>query len=527
MKLPMDIVTMAMTFPAIMHRIDAFLIALDACKMLNLPINPKLALEAVTKDSDNSDEHSEKKINFQAGMGPNYERLEFLGDTFLKMAVTIAIYSQCPHSDECQSHVERMLLICNQNLFNHAVNRGLQEYIRSKSFDRRTWYPNLKLKRGKMFKTEVKHTLGDKTVADVCEALIGAAYLSTDGNFDMAVKAVTKMVKGKNHKMLAFNDYYEAYKPNMPKWQTGPSTMAQRMIVRQIAESVGYEFKSPTLLQSAFIHPSWTYERLPHYERLEFLGDALIDMAVVDHLYKRFPIEDPSWLTRHKTAMVSNEFLGCISVKLKLRQHLKHSTTAIIGKMNDYVADLEQAELEARRETGTTGENLLAGFWHKAQNPPKVLPDIVESLVGAMFVDSQYNYAVVQDFFNRHIQPYFEDMDAYDRNARGDPVSALQQKVHHEFCCTRVRILTKEVPLSPDYGLRALTQNEMQAALLVHGKVILDAKAETGRDAKNVVASLALKKLEGMSAEVWRKEMECDCRAGLETLRDMENISME
>lgn len=42
--------------------------------MFNLDIGPALALEATTKDSENSDEHGQEKINFKSGMGPNYER---------------------------------------------------------------------------------------------------------------------------------------------------------------------------------------------------------------------------------------------------------------------------------------------------------------------------------------------------------------------------------------------------------------------------------------------------------------------
>ena len=81
---------MAYTLPAIIFQLENNLIALDACKSLGLDIRPDLALEALTKDSDNSDEHAEEQVNFQRGMGRNYERLEFLGDSFLKMSTTIS-----------------------------------------------------------------------------------------------------------------------------------------------------------------------------------------------------------------------------------------------------------------------------------------------------------------------------------------------------------------------------------------------------------------------------------------------------
>lgn len=70
---------MAYLIPSIVHRLEQNLIALDACKMLELDIHPDLALEALTKDSENQaeDDGSEsmetfEPINFQPGMGSNY-----------------------------------------------------------------------------------------------------------------------------------------------------------------------------------------------------------------------------------------------------------------------------------------------------------------------------------------------------------------------------------------------------------------------------------------------------------------------
>lgn len=91
----------------------------------------------MTKDSDNSEEHQDEKINFRHGMGKNYERLEFMGDCFLKMATTISTFSQYPESNEFDFHVTRMVMLCNKTLFNTAtVKLKLYEYIRSMAFSR-------------------------------------------------------------------------------------------------------------------------------------------------------------------------------------------------------------------------------------------------------------------------------------------------------------------------------------------------------------------------------------------------------
>jgi endoribonuclease Dicer len=127
--------------PAIIHRFESHLIALEACELLDIAVRPALALEAVTKDSDNSEEHDAAPINFRRGMGNNYERLEFIGDCFLKMATSLSIYVHSPHNDEFHSHVDRMLLLCNKNLFETAKKLKLYEYIRSAAFSRyeRLW----------------------------------------------------------------------------------------------------------------------------------------------------------------------------------------------------------------------------------------------------------------------------------------------------------------------------------------------------------------------------------------------------
>lgn len=127
---------MAYLLPSAITRMESLLIALETCDVLDLQIRPDLALEAVTKDSDNTDEHRHEQIHLQRGMGKNYERLEFIGDCFLKMATSISIFCISPDNDEYEYHVRRMLLICNKNLFNTAINKELYKYIRSAGFSR-------------------------------------------------------------------------------------------------------------------------------------------------------------------------------------------------------------------------------------------------------------------------------------------------------------------------------------------------------------------------------------------------------
>jgi len=127
---------MGYLLPPALSRIESHLITLEACEALGLEVRSELALEAMTKDSDNTEEHRSEQIHVQRGMGKNYERLEFIGDSFLKMATSISLFSKCPDNDEFEYHVRRMEMICNKNLFGVALKLKLYEYVRSKGFNR-------------------------------------------------------------------------------------------------------------------------------------------------------------------------------------------------------------------------------------------------------------------------------------------------------------------------------------------------------------------------------------------------------
>ena len=284
---------------------------------------------------------------------------------------------------------------------------------------RRVWYPEgPKLLQGKginRFKQEHKHPLNDKTMADVCEAIIGAALLSPLPQdeahyFDNAVAAVTAMVDSPNHAMMTWREYFSFYKT--PGYQTAPPTRSQIDLADQIANRHGYRFRHPRLLRSAFLHPSYpfSWEKVPCYQRLEFLGDSLLDMVCVGFLFHRFPDRDPQWLTEHKVslfsrsvahliapilyqslncavelsnllqkgaiqqhchahlisfqmAMVSNKFLGALCVKLGFHKHLRSNGSSLEAQIRDYVMEIQETEREA---------NGAVDYWVHAKSPPKV-----------------------------------------------------------------------------------------------------------------------------------------------------------
>ena len=174
-------------------------------------------------------------------------------------------------------------------------------------YSRRHWYPQgLKLEWGKGFtKPEEKlseHCLGDKTIADVCEAIIGAALFSykDTGDKDLAVRAVTVLVANDAHTALEWSDYYPLYQK--PAYLLLPAFAREIELAKIVERTDRYHFKNPRLLFSAFLHPSFPFswsQGVPCYERLEFLGDALLDMVNINLLFE-YDGKDPQWLTEHK-----------------------------------------------------------------------------------------------------------------------------------------------------------------------------------------------------------------------------------
>ncbi|KAI1433141.1 hypothetical protein GGR50DRAFT_670129 [Xylaria sp. CBS 124048] len=525
--LPVDIVAMAYNLPAIIYRLESSLIVSEACEMMGFHLQSELALEAMTKDSDNTDEHSETQVNVQRGMGGNYERLEFLGDSFLKMSTTIALFSQIPDSDEYQYHVDRMVLVCNKNLFNNALELKLEASIRTKAFDRRTWYPEgLNLLKGKRPKPPGSHALADKSIADVCEALIGAAYMTgyEQKNLDTAIKVVTKFVNNANHKMTKYSDYYAAYKK--PEWQIAAPRAAHCDLANEIEQKMGYKFKYPRLLRSAFTHPSYgsIFEGIPNYQRLEFLGDALLDMTCVDYLFQNFPGADPQWLTEHKMAMVSNQFLGCLCVSLNLQKHMLSMAASLQKEIADYVVVITDARTQAEEAAVASGLGRAAyarNYWISEKRPPKCLPDLVESYVGALFVDSEYDYQQVQRFFNDHVLPYFEDIHLYDTYANSQPVTLLSNILATQFRCMQWSVPCSET----DDEDGEFTAKKIVAAVMIHGSVRESAFSDSGRTAKLKAAQKMLHKLKDMSLDAFRTAFDCGCSSHVD--KQLETLTLE
>ena len=93
------------------------------------------------------------------------------------------------------------------------------------------------------------------------------------------------------------------------------STRPSNWAARAVADRIGHHFADPTLRQRALTHRSASGR---NNERLEFLGDGLVNLIVAEALYHRFPQADEGWLTRARAQLVREESLAGIARELAL-----------------------------------------------------------------------------------------------------------------------------------------------------------------------------------------------------------------
>ncbi|KAJ6538596.1 hypothetical protein B0H10DRAFT_2140601 [Mycena sp. CBHHK59/15] len=203
----------------------------------------------------------------------DYERLELLGDSFLKFLSSIYVF----------------------------VNEPLACLVQAKHFGPKSWQPpNFRISEdpptkaeSSKLRRESEQRLGDKVVADVAEAILGAAYLS--GGSDVSLKAAKAM-------NLPF--------PNVEQWSDfgrklliPPPTITAKLkpgALEAVETIVKHKFKHPHLLAQALTHSSVSAFERVSYERLEFIGDAILDFLVIQHIFDRNPKLTPGGLTMLK-----------------------------------------------------------------------------------------------------------------------------------------------------------------------------------------------------------------------------------
>ena len=511
-RLSPEAASTVLAWPAILHRFESYLIALEATESIGLKGLPaELALEAFTKDDSADDHETQTHDGNLRGMGKNYERLEFIGDSLLKMTSTIAVYNRTT-CDEEGMHCRRMEVLCNRTLYNTATGSlQLPLYIRSRGFARDTWYPeNMILLQGRGVKKEPEpvkhglkeHQLGMKTIADVCEATIGACVVASGGlpvadRFDLGIRAITRLVESEDHDIESWSDFARMHKP--ARWQLDKEDPQANFLARTISSKIGYTFNYPRVIRSAFTHSSDMLAPVPDLQRLEFLGDAVLDYVCIWWLFSTNPTRNPQWLTEHKMAMVSNKFLAALAVTLDFDQIFHVRTSKLAADVFTYATEVREARSDP---------SCPIDFWTRIKSkPPKALSDLVESTLGAILIDSNFDYTHIENFFWAHVHPFFTDIGKYDGFANRHPTSYVYKKLTDEYGCTDFKVLSTEAE-------EGRIETVITAGLVVHNTTLSWSQGESARYAKVRASQQALEKLEGMSREEFRRKFACDCARG-------------
>ena len=125
-----------------------------------------------------------------------------------------------------------------------------------------------------------------------------------------------------------------------------------------IEKKCNYRFRNKKYLQQAFLHRSISSKPRQNYERLEFLGDAVIDIVVSRELMREFPEGDEGILTQKRSALVQKDFLASMGILMNLLDFIKIESTV----------DIDQEKIAIKQSA-----------------------NLYEALIGAIFLDGGIN----------------------------------------------------------------------------------------------------------------------------------------
>jgi len=166
--------------------------------------------------------------------------------------------------------------------------------------------------------------------------------------------------------------------------------------VSPLEETIGYKFRNSLLLAEALTHPSLAHETQKYHfdnQRLEFLGDAVLQLVITEYLYDHFSTEPEGRLTKLRSRLVSRDAL----------------------KMHATALDLGRYLLMGRGEESSGG-----------RERPSTLADAYEALIGAIYLDSDLQTA--KEFILKQARPDLEQIaeEPIDINPKGHLQELLQ-----------------------------------------------------------------------------------------------------
>jgi len=229
---------------------------------------------------------------------------------------------------------------------------------------------------------------------------------------------------------------------------------AERELVAALEARSGVRFRSPRTALAALTHRSWVNEHpgdgLEDNERLEFLGDAVVDLAVSHRLMERFPAAREGELSKMRAAVVDEPGLAALARAFELGTLLR------LGR----------------------GEELTGG-----REKPSLLADAMEAVVAAVYLEGGLD--AVLAVIDRYLEEAFERAGAgtLDRDYK----TQLQELAQSRFrLAPRYRVVAE---LGPDHAKRFEVEVELR------GEVVGRASGRSKKDAEQGAARLAIEAL--------------------------------
>lgn len=209
-----------------------------------------------------------------------------------------------------------------------------------------------------------------------------------------------------------------------------------------LEKQLNLNFKEKNLLLQAFIHRSYLNENpdfhLSHNERLEFLGDAVLELVITNYLYLKYPEVSEGMLTNWRASLVNTEILAKIAYKLKFNHFL-------------LVSKGEEKEIR--------------------KNSP-ILADVFESFVGALYLDQGYNSC--KNFIEKYL--VIELPEIIKNGSYKDAKSIFQEKAQEKTGITPKYDIIGEV--GPDHKKIFTLGVFLEKQLIAKGKGPSKQKAE-------------------------------------------------
>jgi ribonuclease-3 len=220
----------------------------------------------------------------------------------------------------------------------------------------------------------------------------------------------------------------------------------------KLEKKLGIKFENKDLLTQAFVHRSFLNENpkfgISHNERLEFLGDAVLEEVVSEHLYKNYPDKLEGDLTSWRAALVNTKMLEKIANKIGL---------------NDFLL-LSQGE---SKEQGRARQYILA--------------DTFEALIGALYLDQGLDSS--KDFIEKHI---IKELPEIVKNGSyKDAKSFFQEKAQEKTGITPTYNVLKE--WGPDH------EKNFVVGVFLEKEFIAEGEGSSKQEAEEEAAKKALK----------------------------------